>query len=472
MARRRRLNPAQPTYLSAAPPLAATGQPALRAGLSVAPPIAQVAGEASATAALREVSAALDAARTDGRLMLRLPLAAVEADYLVRDRLVADADDMAHLVASIAEHGQRSPIEVAELAPGRYGLISGWRRLRALARLAEEDGARFGTVLAQLRHPDTAASAYVAMIEENEIRVGLSYYERARVTAKAVEAGVFPSEKAALQRLFSAASRARRSKIGSFLAIHQHLDTVLRFPAALPERLGLALARLLETDPALARPLATDLAAKPPQTAAEEQSRLARFVAEQSGPDDTDTVSARTEPLLGAAGVDAADLAATGVVPLVPETPIPFGNRTPDAKISDATDPVTSSRGTAAPDSIGRHATSGNTTGSDTTATDASGPKTTGPDKTDPKTRAPETANPDTAGADRTAPDAAAAHTPTATDPAPLPAPPLAPDSREIRPGLFLRVSGGWTNPTLELSGPAVDPVLRERLEIWLATGR
>lgn len=357
MARRRRLNPAQATYLAAAPASAVLGQPALRAGLGVAPPIAQVAGEASALSALREVSAALDAARAEGRLLLQLPLAAVEPDYLVRDRLVADAEDMDHLMASIAEHGQRSPIEVADLGEGRYGLISGWRRLRALARLAKEDSARFGTVLAQLRHPDSAASAYVAMIEENEIRVGLSYYERARVTAKAVEAGVFRSEKAALQQLFAAASRARRSKIGSFLAIHRHLDAVLRFPAALPERLGLALARLLEADPALARPLAADLTAKPAQTAAEEQSRLARFVSTQSLPDAPDVsavpdVLAVTEPLL--------------------------------------------------------------------------------------------------------------TENPTPADPAP---------PRELRPGLFLRVSGGWTNPTLELSGPALDPVLRDRLETWLATG-
>ncbi len=365
MARRRRLNPAQPTYLSSAPAPVASGQPALRAGLSVAPPIAQVAGEASAVAALREVSAALEAARTEGRLLLRLPLVSVEADYLVRDRLVADADDMAQLVASIAEHGQRQPIEVAELGPGRYGLISGWRRLQALARLAEKDGLRFGTVLAQVRHPDTAASAYVAMIEENEIRVGLSYYERARVTAKAVEAGVFPTEKAALQRLFSAASRARRSKIGSFLAIHRHLDAVLRFPAALPERLGLSLARLLEAEPAVARPLAADLVAKPAQTAAEEQSRLARFVAKQFQPDATDPVLASAEPLLPV------------------NTPLP-----------------------------------------------------------DPNSGA-----------------------------APMTALPPAPESREIRTGLFLRVRGGWSNPTLELSGPALDPVLRDRLEVWLTTG-
>ena len=65
---------------------------------------------------------------------------------------------------------------------------------------------------------------------------------------------------------------------------------------------------------------------------------------------------------------------------------------------------------------------------------------------------------------------AAAPHTPLpgTADPAPQP---RGPDSREIRPGLFLRVSGGWTNPTLELSGPALDPVLRDRLETWLVTG-
>lgn len=374
MARRRRLNPAQPTYLSPPPLVAAPGQPALRAGLGVAPPIAQVAGEASAVAALREISAVFEAAKAEGRLLLQLPLAAVEAGYLVRDRLGADADDMAHLVASIAEHGQRSPIEVAELGPGRYGLISGWRRLQALGQLTATDPARFGTVLAQLRRPDTAASAYVAMIEENEIRVGLSYYERARVTAKAVEAGVFPTEKAALQRLFSAASRARRSKIGSFLAIHRHLDAVLRFPAALPERLGLALARLLEADPAQARPLAADLSARPAQTVAEEHTRLARFVAAQSRSEDTapgtaDPVLAITEPFLA----------------VMPGSPDPARSRSP-----------------AVPDA---------------------------PD-------APDTA-----------------------------------DTREIRPGLFLRVNGGWTNPTLTLSGPAVDPVLRDRLETWLTTG-
>ena len=79
------------------------------------------------------------------------------------------------------------------------------------------------------------------MVEENEIRLGLSHYERARVAARATERGVFPSEKAALLALFATASRAKRSRIRAFLDIYHALDGSLRFPAALPERLGLRL---------------------------------------------------------------------------------------------------------------------------------------------------------------------------------------------------------------------------------------
>ena len=146
------------------------------------------------------------------------------------------------------EHGQRTAIEVMELSDGRYGLISGWRRLAALERLSNEAAGddKFCTVLALLRQPENASDAYVSMVEENEIRVGLSYYERARVVALVVGQGVFPSEKVALAKLFAAGSRANRSKIGSFLRLFHALDDVLRFPTHLGERQGLALAKGLD----------------------------------------------------------------------------------------------------------------------------------------------------------------------------------------------------------------------------------
>jgi ParB family transcriptional regulator, chromosome partitioning protein len=246
-------------------------------GLRRTAPLAQVAADSAAQAALREVAEELASARAEGRLMLALPLEAVDDGYLLRDRMTADAEEMDGLTASLRAHGQRTPIDVADLGAGRYGLISGWRRLAALRRLAAEE-ARFGTVLAILRRPDTAAAAYVAMVEENEIRAGLSYWERARVAARAVEAGVFPTPKAALQGLFAHASRARRSKIGSFLRLYQMLDADLRFPAAIPERLGLALVQHLETAPGQMVTLRETLAKAVPDTPEAELAALAAWL--------------------------------------------------------------------------------------------------------------------------------------------------------------------------------------------------
>lgn len=225
-------------------------------------PIARVAGEASAVAALSDLATEMASARDTGRMIQSLPLGAIEADYLVRDRMVADEAELEVLIQSLRARGQQVPIEVAALPatlPGtlhgdRYGLISGWRRLSALRRLQAEapHDPRFARVLAILRRPEMASEAYLAMVEENEIRVALSYYERARIVARATEQGVFPDTSAALSQLFAAASRAKRSKIGSFLRIVAALDDRLRFASHIPERLGLTLSRALQSDPALA----------------------------------------------------------------------------------------------------------------------------------------------------------------------------------------------------------------------------
>jgi hypothetical protein len=234
------------------------------------------------------------AARADGRLLQRLPLEAIDTDHLVRDRLAADDEDLAGLTESLLEHGQRTPVEVADLGQGRYGLISGWRRMTALARLAAA-GAGDGTVLAMVRRPAHAAEAYVAMVEENEIRAGLSYWERARIAARAADLGVFPDERTALRRLFAHGSRARRSKIGSFLGLYRALDGVLRFPAALGERQGLDLAQALEEGRVTRDRLATALTVADPQTPGAEQAVLAIQLA-RPGPDAPVPVAAPVPP--------------------------------------------------------------------------------------------------------------------------------------------------------------------------------
>ena len=272
---RKRLSPPQDTYLA---PLETKGLSSPFAARPPAP-IAQIAGDSAVVAALREVTDELQAARAEGRLVQRLPLAAIEADHLVRDRIADNPEEMQALQASIRARGQQTPVEVVDLGDGRYGLISGWRRLQALTALRGETGdERFATVQALLRRPDSASAAYLAMVEENEIRVGLGHYERARIAARAVEQGVYPGLKAALNHLYQNVSRAKRSKIGSFVTVYQALDGSLCFPAALPERLGLALAQALEADACLADRLKAGLAKAAPVTAAEEQAHLARLL--------------------------------------------------------------------------------------------------------------------------------------------------------------------------------------------------
>ncbi|WP_424973088.1 ParB/RepB/Spo0J family partition protein [Dinoroseobacter sp. S76] len=280
MAKRKRLTPAQPGYLetsgpSLSPGFAAPAPSEPTPSASAIPPIAQVARDSAASAALAEVTAELENARAEGRLIQALPLAAIQRDHLVRDRLIVEADEMAVLKESLRSRGQQTPIEVVDLGAGQFGLISGWRRVTALGELHAETGEdRFARVQALLRTPETAEAAYTAMVEENEIRVGLSPYERARIVAKAVEQGVFPTHKRALQGLFAAASRAKRSKIGSFLTVVAALDGVLRFPGSLTERLGLRLSKALEADPELARTLRTRLRKTPAEDAAAEAALL------------------------------------------------------------------------------------------------------------------------------------------------------------------------------------------------------
>ncbi len=139
MAKRKRLTPTPTLGAGLARPAPAQevkSAQALTRGLgSVRPPIADVAHDAASANALSEVVQTLTDARSEGRLIQRLPLHLIDADHLVRDRLSADAEEMGVLKDSIRQRGQQTAIEVVALEDGRYGLISGWRRLGALRDL-------------------------------------------------------------------------------------------------------------------------------------------------------------------------------------------------------------------------------------------------------------------------------------------------------------------------------------------------
>lgn len=259
MAKRKRLSPALFT------PDAPVAAPEIK---STRVPIADVANDAALSGALMELSDKISTARQEERWIEKVPLDAVLADFLVRDRVVIDADEMTALKDSLRANGQQTAIEVVPYGEETYGLISGWRRLSALRDLSLEGGV--DTVLAIIRHADDAARSYLSMVEENEIRAGLSFYERGRIVARAVDDKAYGSDKDALAALFHAVSRAKRSKIGSFVRIVRALDEALQFPTALSERSGLALAQALAADDGFGARLAGVLDAEKPKTAGEE----------------------------------------------------------------------------------------------------------------------------------------------------------------------------------------------------------
>jgi len=159
-------------------------------------PIAQVASEAAqgrdarpATDRATEARVAAEAAswrdaQAEGRVIETLPLERIQVNHLTRDRVETDAEAMEELVASIRANGQRLPVEVMDLGEGRYGLVSGWRRVRALALIGTEDGTP-PVARAIVRPMVEVGAAYAAMVEENEVRAQLTPYERGRIAAVA-----------------------------------------------------------------------------------------------------------------------------------------------------------------------------------------------------------------------------------------------------------------------------------------------
>lgn len=242
-------------------------------------PISDMAGAASAHAALDSLADEVSAARAGGRMIQALPLEQIDPDYLIRDRIAVDEDEMEALVESLRARGQQAPVEVVALPSSRFGLISGWRRFQALKRLHAETGEdRFATASALIRVPETAADAYLAMVEENEIRAGISFYERARLAVEAARLGVYADVATAISGLYGRASAPKRSKIASFVTLHAELGTRLRFGAAIPEKLGLALTGALKAEDAFGVRLRDALRRREAQNAAEERETLERFL--------------------------------------------------------------------------------------------------------------------------------------------------------------------------------------------------
>jgi len=196
--------------------------------------------------------------------------------------------DMLHSTFASIEEGEN----IAARALGRDELAFEWDAVRAVvtrydgAQQAELAGlmqAYLGRTLSPHRQDFTAligqAGEQVNGIYEAD------YRDFNRETYVSVEAGVYDSHKTALQSLFSAASRAKRSKIKSFVPVVAALGSALQFPAQLGERLGLQLSKLIEADPEVAAQLAARLQGAPAATVEAEQDMLsAALKADRASP--------------------------------------------------------------------------------------------------------------------------------------------------------------------------------------------
>ena len=240
MARRRKLEMPDPADLDAA------GEAPRPRGPAALPPIAQVAGSAARTPNAPETPEAQDAAlwreaEGEGRVIRRVDVNLIDRDWIARDRAVIDEGEMAELTASVRASGVRLPVELAPAGGGRFGLISGLRRVMAAAAAGQT------AVPAIVREaPGDLARSYAEMVEENEVRAALSPYERGRIAVIAAAQGAHADVAAAILGLFPQASHAKRSKVKAFAAIHEELGDLLRFGPAMPERLGLNVASALK----------------------------------------------------------------------------------------------------------------------------------------------------------------------------------------------------------------------------------
>ena len=278
----------------------AAARAALGPGRAAAP-IAHVAGESAALshaaspearagqARMRAELYRLKQAEAEGRLMADLPTAEIHADALVRDRTVLDEAEMLELRQSIAVHGLRLPVEVHELPEARpdgtrYALLSGYRRLmavRGLHDLTEQE--KYLRIRAIVRPAAEIDAAFVAMVEENEVRSDLSHYERGRIAVIAAQQGAFGNIEDAVNRLYSTGSKAKRSKVRSFAMIFEELGDMLEFAEALTEKRGLRLAQALRHG---AEPRLRDaLSGRAPETPEDEWALMEPVLAEiEAGP--------------------------------------------------------------------------------------------------------------------------------------------------------------------------------------------
>ncbi|KAB2539875.1 replication protein [Salipiger aestuarii] len=180
-----------------------------------------------------------------------VPIVAIRAEKLTRDRGAGPDPEIDELKASILAIGLSNPILVEAAGEG-YELVQGFRRLRAFRELYEQTGDdRFARIPAGLvAHGEALEGLYRRMVDENLVRRDISFAEMAVLAMRyAQDPGTGASDVAgAVDVLFASAGRQKRSYIRHFATLLDQIGDLLHFPEAISRNLGIDLVRRLAAD--------------------------------------------------------------------------------------------------------------------------------------------------------------------------------------------------------------------------------
>lgn len=214
-----------------------------------------------------------------------IPLDAIQATKLIRDRSLRLDPELDDLKASIRAVGLSNPIRVEQVGEGQYELVQGWRRLSAYRELLAETGdPQYARIPAGLMAKgESLDDLYRRMVDENMVRKDISWAEMAMLArAYAEDTSVdCPDLDTAVNLLFSTASPQKRSYIRRFAMLMRTMEKVLEFPEAIPRALGLEVAHRLESDPASIAVLGQALRSAPRRSMEQELAILRGFAEER-----------------------------------------------------------------------------------------------------------------------------------------------------------------------------------------------
>jgi ParB/RepB/Spo0J family partition protein len=131
-------------------------------------------------------------------------------DSPYQPRLTYDQEAMAELAASMAAAGQNEPVKLRTKSDGRYELIGGHRRTRAARMLG------WTRIDAYIKNLDDAEAQRTTMLD-NEARLDLTDYERAKLYQHAMDMGIATTQAKVAD--YFGTSQAKVSRCMALLAL-------------------------------------------------------------------------------------------------------------------------------------------------------------------------------------------------------------------------------------------------------------